>query len=806
MSNKFTEKAEKSLNRIVTLAEELGHTYIGSEHLLLSLLEEETSCASVLLYKNKVTKEKALEIVKDYSGLGEKSRLSSKDTTPRCRKIIENSYKISKKYSAEKIGTSHILLALLEERECVAIKILLRLGIDVALLKEDIVSFLRTSEKAVLFAEPITESSIPNLTKYGKNLTKLAEGGNIDPVIGREKETERLIRILTRKTKNNPCLIGEAGVGKTAIVEGLAIRIATGDVPGALLGKSIITLDLTSMVAGAKYRGDFEERIKNIMSEAAKNKSVILFIDEIHTIVGAGSAEGAIDASNIMKPELSRGDIQLIGATTLSEYKKYIEKDGALERRFQPVMVEESTIQGTLDILFGIRERYEAHHGVKIEDDAIRAAVLLSERYIQDRFLPDKAIDVLDEACAMTNVTLKQNNKKIKNIYEKMRQLSKDKSEAVRTSDFDLAFNLKELEKICNDEIARELKNYEEAKSSVRVTEADIRRVISEITGIFPPEKSEAHKARSMKENIGREIIGQDDAIDVLVSAVSRNLAGINSPDKPRGIFLFLGESGVGKTELAMALARELFGTRDALIRYDMSEYSESYSVSKLIGTAPGYVGYEDSNSAFEKVRRHPYSVILFDEIEKAHGDVLSLFLQIFDSGFITDASGRKISFKNSYIIMTSNIGADKFLGNRSLGFLQDEMKSSLHEHLKSYFKEEFINRIDDIILFSALSDSALSDIARRKISELSERIISAGITLLVDDAVYGYFAKKGRMRGFGARPMNRLILFEIENKLAEMIVAGDVAEGDRVLVSVKDDRLSIERHSMELVGNSEGQ
>lgn len=805
MSNKFTEKAEKSLNRIVTLAEELGHTYIGSEHLLLSLLEEETSCASVLLYKNKVTKEKTLEIVKDYSGLGEKSRLSSKDTTPRCRKIIENSYKISKKYSAEKIGTSHILLALLEERECVAIKILLRLGIDVALLKEDIVSFLRTSEKAVLFAEPITESSIPNLTKYGKNLTKLAEGGNIDPVIGREKETERLIRILTRKTKNNPCLIGEAGVGKTAIVEGLAIRIATGDVPGALLGKSIITLDLTSMVAGAKYRGDFEERIKNIMSEAAKNKSIILFIDEIHTIVGAGSAEGAIDASNIMKPELSRGDIQLIGATTLSEYKKYIEKDGALERRFQPVMVEESTIQGTLDILFGIRERYEAHHGVKIEDDAIRAAVLLSERYIQDRFLPDKAIDVLDEACAMTNVTLKQNNKKIKNIYEKMRQLSRDKSEAVRTSDFDLAFNLKELEKICNDEIARELKNYEEAKSSVRVTEADIRRVISEITGIFPPEKSEAHKARSMKENIGREIIGQDDAIDVLVSAVSRNLAGINSPDKPRGIFLFLGESGVGKTELAMALARELFGTRDALIRYDMSEYSESYSVSKLIGTAPGYVGYEDSNSAFEKVRRHPYSVILFDEIEKAHGDVLSLFLQIFDSGFITDASGRKISFKNSYIIMTSNIGADKFLGNRSLGFLQSEMKSSLHEHLKSYFKEEFINRIDDIILFSALSDSALSDIARRKISELSERIISAGITLLVDDAVYGYFAKKGRMRGFGARPMNRLILFEIENKLAEMIVAGDVAEGDRVLVSVKDDSLSIERHSMELVGNSEG-
>lgn len=804
MSNKFTDKAEKSLNRIVTLAEELGHTYIGSEHLLLSLLEDDTSCASVLLYKNKVTKERALEIIKEYSGIGEKSRLTSKDTTPRCRKIIENSYKISKKYSAEKIGTAHVLLALLEERECVAIKILLRLDVDVTLIKEDIIAFLRTSEKAMLLTEPIAESNIPNLTKYGKNLTKLAEAGRLDPVIGREKETERLIRILTRKTKNNPCLIGEAGVGKTAIVEGLAIRIANGDVPTALLGKSIITLDLTSMVAGAKYRGDFEERIKNIMNEASKNKSVILFIDEIHTIVGAGSAEGAIDASNIMKPELSRGYIQLIGATTLSEYKKYIEKDGALERRFQPVMVEESTIGGTLEILFGIRERYEEHHSVKIDDDAIRAAVLLSERYIQDRFLPDKAIDVLDEACAMRNVSLKQNNKKIKNIYEKMRQLSRDKSEAVKSSNFDLAINLKELEKICNDEITRELQLFEEEKKRTRVTEGDIRKVIFEITGIKPAEKSEAQKALTLKENLRREIVGQEKAIDVLSAAVSRNFAGINSPERPRGIFLFLGESGVGKTELANVLSRELFGTEDALIRYDMSEYSEAYSISKLIGTAPGYVGYEDGNCAFEKVRRRPYSVILLDEIEKAHADVLSLFLQIFDTGFITDASGRKINFKNSYIIMTSNVGANKFTTRGGIGFLHSEVKSSLHEHLKSYFKEEFINRIDDIILFSALSDNAMCDIARRKISELRERILVAGFTLDVDDSVYAYFAKKGKMRGFGARPMNRLICFEIENKIAEMIIGGTICEGDRVLCTVKDGELSLIRHSLELAASSD--
>lgn len=801
MSNKFTTKAESSLNRIVTLAEELGHTYIGSEHLLLSLLEDETCCASVLLYKNKINKERTLETIKEYSVLGVKSTLSSKDTTPRCRKIIENSYKISRKYSSEKIGTEHILLAMLEERECVAIKILLKLDIDIQTLKEDIITFMRASEKAILFTEPISESSIPNLTKYGKNLTRLAERDELDPVIGREKETERLIRILTRKTKNNPCLIGEAGVGKTAIVEGLAIRIAKGDVPSALLGKSIITLDLTSMVAGAKYRGDFEERIKNIMNEASKNKSVILFIDEIHTIVGAGSAEGAIDASNIMKPELSRGDIQLIGATTISEYKKYIEKDGALERRFQPVMVEESSIEGTLEILRGIRERYEEHHGVKIDDSAIRASVLLSERYIQDRFLPDKAIDVLDEACAMANVSFKKNDLEIQKIYEKMRQLSKEKSDAVRSSNFELAFNLKELEKIYSDEISKTLKNLQECRNSVTVTEKEIRRIIFEITGINTSERSEAARAISMRENLKKSVIGQDAAIDILASAVTRNLAGINAPNKPRGIFLFLGESGVGKTELAKALSAELFGTPESLLRYDMSEYSEPHSTSKLIGTAPGYVGYEDGHSALEKIRRHPYSVILLDEIEKAHPDVLALFLQIFDNGFITDAGGRKINFRNTYIIMTSNIGADKFSKNKNVGFLCTDIKTSVEEHLKGYFKEEFINRIDDVILFSALDNDALREIARAKTEELKERVALTGVKLRIEESIYDYFAKKGAVRGFGARPMNRLISYELENKIAEMIISDEIIDGDTVICRAENGKVEIRRQCVELVG-----
>ncbi len=791
MSNNFTQKAENALTRAVEMAENLGHTYVGSEHVLLALAEDETSCASVIMRKKKITYEKIFTAVKEYSGIGAKSHLSSKDTTPKCRKILESSYKWSKKYSSQRIGTEHILLALLEERESVSSKILIKIEADTIGLKDEVITFLRNSERGIVFAEPMIESSIPNLMKYGRAITKLAENGELDPVIGRDKETERVIRILSRKSKNNPCLIGEAGVGKTAIIEGLATRIVEGRVPTCLLGKTIISLDLTSMVAGAKYRGDFEERIKSIMNEASKNKSIILFIDEIHTIVGAGSAEGAIDAANIMKPELSRSNIQLIGATTLSEYRKYIEKDSALERRFQPIIIEEPSVEGALDILYGLREKYERHHKIKIDDSAIHSAVNLSERYIQDRFLPDKAIDILDEACAMANIHANDNSEKTLFLREKIKQINIERKNAINERDFEMAINLKELEKIYTADLNEELTIFDRQRADIIVTPDDIKRVIFEITGIDLL-KNNIENKEDLKDKIKKTVIGQDAAVKSLADAVIRSLAGINEPEKPRGVFLFLGESGVGKTELAKALATELFHSSDSLIRYDMSEFSESYSVSKLIGSAPGYIGYEESNSVLERIRRHPYSVILFDEIEKAHPDVLSLFLQIFDTGFLTDSTGRKINFRNSYIIMTSNIGADKFRSSDSVGFMKSE--DAIEKKLKGYFKDEFINRIDEIILFSSLDDSALKEIAKTKVLNISKRLENRKINLEIDDEVYDFLIDKGKKRGFGARPIGRLIITKIENDLANMLINDLILDGDTVEISIENNDICCKR------------
>ncbi len=789
MSNRFTEKAESALNRAVKIAEGYGHTYIGSEHILAALSEDRSSCASMLLHKNGVTKEKIDAQIRELSGVGMRSRLNSKDTTPRFRRVLEGSYRISKKFLSEKIGSEHILMALIEEKDSVAMKILYKVCQDMISLRESVISFLKSTTTAASYAAEEREIPIPTLLKYGKNMTAKAGRGDYDPLIGRDKELNRLIRILTRKNKNNPCLIGEAGVGKTAIVEGLAQRIASGNVPPSLIGKIIISVDLTSMVAGAKYRGDFEERIKSMLDEAARNKSVILFIDEVHTIVGAGSAEGAIDAANIMKPELSRGEIRLIGATTIHEYRKYIEKDSALERRFQPLMIEEPTKEEALNILRGVKENYEKHHKININDEALKAAISLSERYIQDRFLPDKALDLLDEACASlsnSRLLINQNNS---NADEKAKQYYS--FEEMLTGEN--ATNLM-LQRECEFPVSSKVPLFTKSAytDAPTLSEADVRSVVSELYGIKEFECQQI-SAKSLKAKLNERIIGQDSAVCALAFSVMRSSVGISSKNRPRGIFLFLGESGVGKTELAKALSEALFNTDDSLIRYDMSEYGEPYSVSKLIGSAPGYVGYDDMNGALEKIRRHPYSVILLDEIEKAHQDVLALFLQIFDTGILTDASGRKINFRNSYIVMTSNIGADKFKDKGGVGFLQDEEKNSIRTKLKGHFKDEFINRIDDIVLFSALDENSLTDIARMELEKIKLRLEEIGMKISFTPSIAPHIAKLGSEKGFGARPLLRIIATEIENKLADAIASGELSKGCEALLGVKDEEIYIE-------------
>lgn len=789
MGSKFTEKAESALNRAVSLAENFGHTYIGTEHLLLALCEDENACSSIILARFKVDFDKIYNAISNYSGTGVKSVLSSKNTTPRCRRVVESSYKISKKYSSEKIGTEHLLFALLDESEGISIKILTKCGFDPHLIKEEVGLFLKKSEKILYGTPSASEHPIPNLTKYGKNMTKLAETGKFDPVIGREKETERVIRILTRKTKNNPVLIGEAGVGKTAIIEGLAQRIVSGNVPEVLRGKIIISIDLTSMVAGAKYRGDFEERIKNIVSESEKNKSVILFIDEIHTIVGAGSAEGAIDAANILKPELSRGEIQILGATTLAEYKKYIEKDSALERRFQPVMVEEPDVDGAIEILNGIKGRYEAHHRIKIDDSAIRAAVTMSERYIQDRFLPDKAIDILDEACAFASLSSLCEVQKESDLREKIQQIQSDKKEAILEHDFERAIDLSEHLKIINAELCPF-----EAKSTSMitkntVTEKEIREVIYEITGIRPKLGVDLPYP-NIKEKLISSVVGQERAIDSLCNAFARSIAGINDPEHPRGVFMFVGKSGVGKTALAKAFGKAVLNTEDAVLRYDMSEFSEPNAVSKFIGASPGYVGYDDTNSALEKIRKHPYSVVLLDEIDKAHPDVLSLFLQVFDTGILTDASGRKISFKNSYVIMTSNHGSEALNKSPSVGFIDECNKSRITENLKKYFKSEFLNRIDEIIPFNSLETDSLEIIAKNTVNSFINKSYDLGIDITVNENVYHRIAELCKGEALGARPISRIVTASIINPIAEILINGSNPEKTKVVFSISDEKI----------------
>lgn len=772
MGNRFTERAEFALNKSVAIAEQLGHTYVGSEHILIAISEDETSCATVLLKKNGFTYSMLQSVVKDMCGIGKKTKLTSKDTTPRCRRIIENSYKASKRFSSELIGTEHILFAITEEKESVAFKILSRVIGDTSLLRDDILTFLRAIE--INSSKNIkNQSSLPYLSKYAKNMTLIASENKLDPIIGRDKETGRVIRILTRKTKNNPCLIGEAGVGKTAIIEGLAEKIASCDVPDFLIGKSIYSLNLTSMIAGAKYRGDFEERIKGTMDEVRANPDIILFIDEIHTIVGAGSAEGAIDAANIIKPELARGDIQIIGATTLKEYKKYIEKDSALERRFQPVLVEEPTKDDTVDILLGLKESYEKHHNVTIESSAIYSAVEFAERYINDRYFPDKAIDILDETCA--NVTLHSYTHKVANSNDKTKQI------------YTLAEQT-ENSYTCTKEFIEAFQALSVSRERPKVKSIDIKETVEEMTGIMISDEKVSNKSMII-ERLKEKIIGQDEAIEYISENVCKSSADISDPRKPRGIFLFLGESGIGKTALAKELSCILFGDSDSIVRFDMSEYSEGYSVSKLIGSAPGYVGYDETDSGFERIRRKPYSVVLLDEIEKAHPDVLNLFLQIFDYGYIKDSSGRKINFKNTYIIMTANLSEETSI-NSEIGFMSTG--SCSNEKLPKVFKPEFINRIYDIIRLKPLSLVSLKEIAKIKLENLKERLRIRNVDVEFDDEVYKYIAENAQKKKMGARPIDRIISKNIEFPIANIILSDCISNDDIVITTVQNNHIEV--------------
>ncbi len=788
MSNKFTEKAEKVLNNAIPIAQGLGHTYIGSEHLLLSLAKEKMSLSSILLQKQGVDAKKIEDAIKVYAGSGGKSKLTPTDMTPRCRKILELSLKNMQKYMGTKIGTEHILLSILEERECVARKLLEHLGTDTVQIKDEILILLRSTEKNVSASiAPNQETMLPLLSQYGKDLTGLQFQSHADPIIGREEETDRLIRVLCRKSKNNPCLLGEAGVGKTAIVEGLAQRIAIGNVPKPLIGKRIFSVDLTSMVAGTKYRGDFEERIKSIVREVEANREVILFIDEIHTIVGAGAAEGAIDAANILKPELSRGEIQVIGATTLTEYKKTIEKDPALERRFQPIAIHEPSDLATLRILEGVKERYEAFHDVHITSDALQACIDLSKRYLQDRFLPDKALDLLDEACAKKRVSGRFPRAESLKAEEKIEQTRKKKEEAVKKRDFTLALNLKNLESVYTAQYNKALTPGCQSANREIIDVEQIKEIVTEITGI-PTGSLGERNDYNLEQTLNRYVLGQEEAVHSLSKAILRHKAGLSDPMRPVGVFLFLGESGVGKTELAKALSLSLFSSERAIIRYDMSEFIEKHAVAKLIGAPPGYVGFEEGGTLTERIRRHPYSVVLFDEIEKAHPDVLNILLQITDDGTLTDNTGHTVSFRHSVIILTSNIGADKFKSKGSLGFLlETNSRLDLAERLKEYFRPEFINRLDEIILFSPLSEKTLTEIARTHAEALTKRTEAIGYSLRITDAALTHLAQKSLRAGMGARPLARLFVEEIETPLSRAIVEDALPSGASILVDLDE-------------------
>ncbi len=811
MQYRFTQMAADAMQYAADVASELSHNYIGTEHLLIGLLREEEGLASQVLIQNGVTEEKVMRLVEQLITGGNVEVADVMDYTPRSRRILELAGREALRFRAQAIGTEHLLIAILRESDCVAVRLLNTLGVNIQKLYSDILGAmgLDTSAARNEFGSKSgrnkRKSATPTLDQYSRDLTTLAREGKLDPVVGRNDEITRVVQILSRRTKNNPCLIGEPGVGKTAIAEGLARKIVDGNIPETIKDKRLVTLDLSGIVAGSKYRGEFEERIKRIISEVRDDGNVLLFIDEIHTIIGAGGAEGALDASNILKPSLARGEIQIIGATTIDEYRKYIEKDAALERRFQPVVVDEPSEAETLEILRGLRPAYEEHHHVRITDEALNAAVKMSARYINDRFLPDKAIDLIDEASSKVRLSSYSASPQIKEVENRIEKLEEDKENAIREEAYERAGAIKKEQSELRQELVILNHEWEKARKDVDlvVGENEIADIVSSWTKI-PVKKlaeEESQRLMNLESILHKRVVGQDEAVAAVAKAIRRGRIGLKDPKRPIGSFLFLGPTGVGKTELSKALAEAMFGKEDALIRVDMSEYMEKHSVSKLIGSPPGYVGYEEGGQLSEKIRRNPYSVLLFDEVEKAHPDIFNVLLQVLDDGHITDAQGRKIDFKNTVIIMTSNAGASNIIAPKKLGFMAVDndkedyrrMKDGVMDEVKHIFKPEFLNRIDDIIVFHPLSRENIRQIVKIMLDEIFARAKDQmNITIAASRAVLDHLAEVGFDPNYGARPLRRAIQNEIEDAMAEAILGQKIKSGDKVQLTIKKGKVEL--------------
>ena len=806
MADRFTGQAKEAINLAIQAAQNLTHTYVGTEHLLLGLIQEGSGVAAQVLTANGVTQEKIVDLIDQLISPNVDVAVEDNQVyTPMAKKVIESSYREAVRFKSPMIGTEHILISIIRESGCVASKLLHTMNINVQKIYVDILGAMgedvaRAKDDPGMGRAAAQAAQTPVLDQYSRDLTKSAADGKLDPVVGRKHEMQRVMQILSRRAKNNPCLIGEPGVGKTAVVEGLAQMISDGSVPETLLGKRLVSLDLSAMVAGSKYRGEFEERIKRVMAEVSAAGNVLLFIDEIHTMIGAGSAEGTLDASNIMKPALSRGEIQVIGATTIDEYRKHIEKDAALERRFQPVMVEEPTEDETYEILKGLRPRYEEHHRVRISDDALRAATKLSARYISDRFLPDKAIDLVDEAASRIRLANFTEPEDIRKLTAQIEALEEKKERAIRSEEYEKAGEIKKKQAAVREKLDRAREKWEKQKTDrkLTVTEDDIADVVAAWTKIPVKRLAEgdAERLKNLENVLHQRVVSQDEAVTAVAKAIRRGRVGFKNPKRPIGSFLFLGPTGVGKTELCKALAEAVFGTEQSLIRVDMSEYMEKHSVSKIVGSPPGYVGYEEGGQLSEKVRRNPYSVVLFDEIEKAHPDVFNILLQMLDDGHITDAQGRRVDFKNTIIIMTSNAGAERIVAPKMLGFASSSDEKSDYEHMKSgvmdevrrLFKPEFLNRIDEIIVFRQLNRENMKSILDIMLAQINAQTRDQmNITLELEPDAQELLIEEGYDPKYGARPLKRVLQNRIEDRLAEEVLSGTIGNDMNIHIGCED-------------------